>query len=169
MIRNFFWKLLYLFIFIYLFIYLFFWWGREGGGGGGASLSPPRLNIFTVGNMGVMICLGQRGLRSRSTSSLHHPLHTKATRKCQEMLLKLKILLLHYAQVISKCPVFARSPRVCTRNMLKECLHGLTWHIHILCFYLQPVFEKRREVLFWGLLPSPPSKPTFCLISQLLL
>ena len=29
--------------------------GGRGGGGGGGSLSPPRLNIFTVGNMGVMI------------------------------------------------------------------------------------------------------------------
>ena len=37
---------------------LFFWGGGEGG-----SVSPPRLNIFTVGNMGVMICLGQGGLR----------------------------------------------------------------------------------------------------------
>ena len=39
-------------------------------------------------------------------------------------------------------------------------------------FYLPPIFEKRREVLFWGpspSLPSPPSKPTFCLISRLLL
>ena len=41
-----------------------------GGGGGGGSLSPPRLNIFTVGNMGVMICLGQGDLRSLSASSL---------------------------------------------------------------------------------------------------
>ena len=37
---------------------------------GGDSLSPPRLNIFTVGNMGVMICLGQGGLHSLSASSL---------------------------------------------------------------------------------------------------
>ena len=35
----------------------------------GGSLSPPRLNIFTVGNMGVMIYLGQGGLRSLSASS----------------------------------------------------------------------------------------------------
>ena len=34
------------------------------------SLSQPRLNIFTVGNMRVMICLGQGGLRSLSASSL---------------------------------------------------------------------------------------------------
>ena len=34
----------------------------------GGSLSPPRLNIFTVGNMGVMIYLGQGGLRSLSAS-----------------------------------------------------------------------------------------------------
>ena len=40
-----------------------------GGGGGGGSLSLPRLNIFTVGNMGVMICLGQGGLRFLSASS----------------------------------------------------------------------------------------------------
>ena len=33
------------------------------------SLSQPRLNIFTVGSMRVMICLGQGGLRSRSASS----------------------------------------------------------------------------------------------------
>ena len=33
------------------------------------SLSQPRLNIFTVGNMRVMICLGQGGLRSLSASS----------------------------------------------------------------------------------------------------
>ena len=46
----------------------FFMWGGEGGRGGG-SLSPPRLNIFTVGNMGVMICLGQGGLHSLSASS----------------------------------------------------------------------------------------------------
>ena len=38
-------------------------------GGGGSSLSPPRLNIFTVGNMEVMISLGQGGLRSLSASS----------------------------------------------------------------------------------------------------
>ena len=44
-----------------LFFFFFF-------GGGGGSLSPPRLNIFTVGNMGVMICLGQGGLRSLSAS-----------------------------------------------------------------------------------------------------
>ena len=57
------------------FFFFFFFWGGEGGGGGG-SLSQPRLNIFTVDNMGVMICLGQGGLRSLSASSsdsfLHH-------------------------------------------------------------------------------------------------
>ena len=37
---------------------------------GGGSLSPPRLNIFIVGNIGVVICLGQGGLRSLSASSL---------------------------------------------------------------------------------------------------
>ena len=40
-----------------------------GGGGVGGSLSLPRLNIFTAGNMGVMICLSQGGLRSLSASS----------------------------------------------------------------------------------------------------
>ena len=35
------------------------------------SLSQPRLNIFTVGNMRVMICLGQGGLRSLSASSYY--------------------------------------------------------------------------------------------------
>ena len=37
---------------------------------GMGSLSQPRLNIFTVGNMRVMICLGQGGLRSMSASSV---------------------------------------------------------------------------------------------------
>ena len=40
-----------------------------GGVGGRGNLSPPRLNIFTMGNMGVMICLGKGGLRSLSASS----------------------------------------------------------------------------------------------------
>ena len=34
---------------------------------------------------------------------------------------------------------------------------------------LPPVFEKPREVLFWGPSPSPLSKSTYCLISRLLL
>ena len=46
----------------------FFFFG--GGGEEERSPSPTRLNIFTVGNMGVMICLGQRGLRSLTASSL---------------------------------------------------------------------------------------------------
>ena len=59
-------------IVVQVMIQTFFWGvgGGGGGGGGGASLSPPRLNIFTVANMGVMICLGQGGLRSLSASSL---------------------------------------------------------------------------------------------------
>ena len=53
-----------------LFFSSFFFGGGGGGGGGGkGSLSPPRLNIFTVGNMGVMICLGHGGLHSLSASS----------------------------------------------------------------------------------------------------
>ena len=44
---------------------LFFFFFFSGVG----SLSQPRLNIFTVGNMRVMICLGQGGLRSLSASS----------------------------------------------------------------------------------------------------
>ena len=36
------------------------------------SLSQPRLNIFTVDNMGVMIYLGQGGLRSLSASSCEY-------------------------------------------------------------------------------------------------
>ena len=47
------------------FFFFFFW----GGGRWEGRFSPPRLNIFTVGNMGVMICLGQGGLRSLSASS----------------------------------------------------------------------------------------------------
>ena len=35
--------------------------------------------------------------------------------------------------------------------------------------YLPPVFEKRREVLFWGPSPYPPSARMFCFISRLLL
>ena len=47
------------------FFFFFFFFFRGVG-----SLSQPRLNIFTVGNMSVMICLGQGGLRSLSASSL---------------------------------------------------------------------------------------------------
>ena len=47
-----------------VFFFFFFFFIRGVG-----SLSQPRLNIFTVDNMGVMICLGQGGLRSLSASS----------------------------------------------------------------------------------------------------
>ena len=50
-----------------LFFFFFFFFFFRGVG----SLSQPRLNIFTVCNMGVMICLGQGGLRSLSASSLY--------------------------------------------------------------------------------------------------
>ena len=46
---------------------LFFFFGERRGGR--FSLSPPRFNIFTAGNVGVMICLGQGGLRSLNASS----------------------------------------------------------------------------------------------------
>ena len=36
----------------------------------GVSLAPPRHNIISLGNMGVMICLGQGGLHFPSASSL---------------------------------------------------------------------------------------------------
>ena len=52
------------FLFFYFFFIYFFFFRGVG------SLSQPRLNIFTVGNMRVMICLGQGGLRSLSASSL---------------------------------------------------------------------------------------------------
>ena len=48
------------------FFFLSFFFFRGVG-----SLSQPRLNIFTVGNMRVMICLGQGGLRSLSASSYY--------------------------------------------------------------------------------------------------
>ena len=48
------------------FFFFFFFFFFRGVG----SLSQPRLNTFTVGNMGVMICLGQGGLHSLSASSL---------------------------------------------------------------------------------------------------
>ena len=47
-------------------LFFFFFFFLRGVG----SLSQPRLNIFTVGNMRVMIYLGQGGLRSLSASSL---------------------------------------------------------------------------------------------------
>ena len=47
-------------------LFFFFFFFRGVG-----SLSQPRLNIFTVGNMRVMICLGQGGLRSLSASSFY--------------------------------------------------------------------------------------------------
>ena len=52
------------FFFFFFFFLIFF----RGVG----SLSQPRLNIFTVGNMRVMICLGQGGLCSLSASSYHY-------------------------------------------------------------------------------------------------
>ena len=51
------------------FFFFFFFFFFLGGVG---SLSQPRLNIFTVDNMGVMICLGQGGLRSLSASNLYY-------------------------------------------------------------------------------------------------
>ena len=54
---------------------LFFFLGGGGGGregGEGGSRSPPRLNIFTVGNMGVMIRLGQGGLHSLSAYKYYY-------------------------------------------------------------------------------------------------
>ena len=45
-------------------IMVMFWVGFLVGG-----LSQPRLNIFTMGNMRVMICLGQGGLHSLSACS----------------------------------------------------------------------------------------------------
>ena len=48
-----------------LFFFFFFFFRGVG------SLSQPRLNIFTVDIMRVMICLGQGGLRSLSASSLY--------------------------------------------------------------------------------------------------
>ena len=50
------------FYFLFIFFKFFF--------RGVCSLSQPRLNIFTVGNMRVMICLGEGGLHSLSASSL---------------------------------------------------------------------------------------------------
>ena len=50
----------------FFFFFFFFFFFLVG------SLSQPRLNIFTVGNMRVMICLGQGGLRSLSASSLKY-------------------------------------------------------------------------------------------------
>ena len=47
---------------IFFFFFFFVVGGGGGVGGGGDS-------IFTVGNMGVMICLGHEGLRSLSASS----------------------------------------------------------------------------------------------------
>ena len=52
------------------FFFFFFFFFRGVG-----SLLQPKLNIFTVGNMRVMICLGQGGLRSLSASSLEHCLN----------------------------------------------------------------------------------------------
>ena len=43
----------------------------------GVSLSPPRLNIITLGNMGVMMYLGQGGPHSLRASSLFLKLRDK--------------------------------------------------------------------------------------------
>ena len=60
-----------------LFFFFLFFFVREVG-----SLSQPRLNIFTVGNMRVMICLGQGGLRSLSASSSRIAFNTPSKFKC---------------------------------------------------------------------------------------
>ena len=52
------------FFYFYFYFIIFFLLFRGVG-----SLSQPGLSIFTVDNMGVMICLGQGGLRSLSASS----------------------------------------------------------------------------------------------------
>ena len=64
--------------------------------GGGGSLLPPRLTIFTVGNAGVMICVGQGGLRSLSASSLHCNPHTTHEYICE-------VSLKSYGQLFSYC------------------------------------------------------------------
>ena len=58
-------------------LFFFFFFFFLGGGRGEGSLSPPRLNIFTVGNMGAIICLGQGGLRSLSASSFDNRMQQK--------------------------------------------------------------------------------------------
>ena len=45
------------------------WWLLQPFSGASNDPKPLRLNMFSLGNMGVMICLGQRGLRSLSASS----------------------------------------------------------------------------------------------------
>ena len=55
----------------------------------------------------------------------------------------------------------------CDSDILDHCIRSV-----IDGNYLPPVFEKRREVLFWGPSPSPPYLPypwMFCFISRLLL
>ena len=53
----------------------------------------------------------------------------------------------------------------------KFLANGFDLARQIQIFYLPPIFEKRREVLFWVPSPylSPPSPWMFCLISRLLL
>ena len=59
-----------------LFFYFFLFFRGVG------SLSQPGLNIFTVDNMGVMICLGQGGLRSLSASSFSFAMTFRQTAPC---------------------------------------------------------------------------------------
>ena len=66
-------------------VHFFFVWG---GGRGGDSLSPPSLNNCTVGNMRVMICLGQGGLRSLSATSLFYFMKASVNTQCHLNLLK---------------------------------------------------------------------------------
>ena len=51
-----------------------------------------------------------------------HLLHTKSTRKCQEMLPKLKILFA-YAPVTRKHPAFGHGHRVYEREMCENAAH----------------------------------------------
>ena len=59
---------------------------------GVGSLSQPSLNIFTVGNMRVMICLGQGGLGSLSASSLSYFFKNSALSKGESVTIFLTIM-----------------------------------------------------------------------------
>ena len=84
------------------------------------SLSQPRLNLFTVDNMGVMICLGQGGLRSLSASSCivlsQHPLSNS---------IKLKTMALFQFSIMHKFSSSRIFPLTLFHNLLDFFSNGI--------------------------------------------
>ena len=107
--------------------FFFFFFFFRGVG----SLSQPRLNIFTIGNMRVMICLGQGGLRSLSASSYHiwREIQFRSTLLLISPLMKhatlplKKLLVLRIAQTLLVHTICVRQYTTITKRCLPYVSH----------------------------------------------